>query len=121
MQPFSVPRGVILTIAAIYAILLATWLLFTGDLGSLDWVTLSFSLAIAATFTSFAVAFSALLRFLGSQHPSWLNRGQAGYVAVAGLLVQSLLAGVFTIIGVWPHKYLWFLGVVPFLWQGGTR
>jgi hypothetical protein len=82
------------------------------------WLALSLSIVVAAVFVSFGVALLATLRFLGSKRPVWLDRTQAAYLAVAGLLLQSLLAGALALLGAWPHKDLWFLGVIPFLWQG---
>ncbi|MDR7134065.1 ABC-type Na+ efflux pump permease subunit [Lysobacter niastensis] len=118
MPTIAVPRSAIAALAAFYALTLTIWLLLIGGFDDPHWITFSLSSVVAAVFVSFGVSLGATLRFFGAKHPAWLGRTQAAYLAVAGLLLQSLLAGTLALVGVWPHKDLWFLGVIPFLWRG---
>ena len=118
MPRIIVPRHAIATLASAYILFLASWLFLIRAFDNPHWVVFLLSAVVAALFVSFGVSLAGVLRFIGAGHPAWLSQTQAAYMAMVGLLLQSLLAGALTLVGAWPHKDLWFLGAIAFLWRG---
>ena len=117
MPIIAVPRSAIVTLAVLYALMLAVWLFLLGVFDEPSWISVVLSIGIAAVFVSFGIALVAAGRSLGAENPAWLSRGQAVCLAAISLVLQALFTLPLTFAGAWPHKDLWFLGAIPFLWR----
>ena len=74
------------------------------------------ALLAAIVFVSSGLALWFLLTLVPTFHrPVWLSQRQALVLSGVCFVIQSAGAGVFTLIGVWPHPGLWFLGAFAFV------
>jgi hypothetical protein len=97
--------------------LVLCWSFILGSGFNKDPWTWAIALLLGAQFFAFGLCFGALLGLTPNLYrPAWLTPRQAALFAVVFLAVQSLLAGVLTFLGVWPHPSYWYLGVLPFFW-----
>lgn len=79
---------------------------------SIDW---AFAFLTAVVFVSFGLCFYFLLTLIPTLHrPAWVSQRQSVVLSVVCFAVHSVVAGLLTLLGVWPHGGLWFLGVMPF-------
>lgn len=118
MPRLVIPRSAIAALAFVYIFFLAGWLFLSRAFDQPNWFFFLLSLVVAAVFVSFYVSGVGLLWFIGTERPAWLSQKQAVWLAASGFVVQALLTGALSLVGAWPHKDLWFLGAIPFLWRG---
>ena len=115
----SIPLGAWLYAAASLALATIVWALILGHRFSGNILLWCNAFAVGAIFVLFGFSLWGLLilaPFL--RRPKWLEPRQAATLSAACFSVQSALAGALTMIGVWPHPTLWFLGALPFAWSG---
>jgi hypothetical protein len=118
MAAISTPQKTIAALALAYVATYFVWLYLMSSTGeALPWVTYWLTAIVAAAYVAFGVSVASLLRLLGAKHPIWLSRPAAGYIAAGSFLLQSLLIGVLTLLGAWPHSF-WFFGLYSALWPG---
>jgi hypothetical protein len=88
--------------------------LFANGL-STDWTLWGFAFLVAVVSVGFGLAVWSLLVLIpGARRPVWLARKQAVVLAALCFVMQSAVAGSLTLLGVWPHGSIWFLGALPF-------
>jgi hypothetical protein len=115
MTRLMIPRNVVLWLTPYWALAFAFWI-FIGTPIS-HWVQIPLAALIAAIFLSSGVSLALALQLLLRIVPGWLTRTHAAWLAIGAFMLQSALAGLLTIFGVWPYPKLWFLGAIPFLWH----
>ena len=104
-------------ISATY-LLIATclWSFIFGDGFTTNWELWVLSFLAAVVFVGFGLSFWCLITLVPRLYrPTWLSQKQALFLSVACFVIQSGTAGVLTLLGAWPHRDLWFLGGIPFL------
>lgn len=110
------PRSSIVVATALCALgmLVCVFLIGRGDWS--DPVVWACSVAFLLLFIGFYLFLWGLLMLVPSLRRPWVNPKQAMVLGGGGFILQAGLAGMFTMLGMWPHPESWYLGALAFAW-----